>query len=74
MVELLGLALLMAVVIWLFRSGRHRSPPGEAQEPIDQEALEAAEREVQQLDLHQRPDEGSDGDDWGPGASRHRQT
>jgi hypothetical protein len=39
---------------------------------IDHEELEAAEREVRDLESRQRPDEGFAGDDWGPGASRPR--
>jgi len=40
-------------------------------EPIDAAELEAAEREVRDLDVHQRPEDGFEGDDWGPGAGRH---
>ncbi len=72
MVELLALALLVAVIVWLFRSGLRRPSPLEPREPIDQHELDAAEREVQELDLHQRPEDGFEGDDWGPGASPYR--
>jgi hypothetical protein len=37
---------------------------------IDRDELERAEREVRDLDAMQRPDEGFEGDDWGPGAAR----
>jgi hypothetical protein len=39
---------------------------------IDHEQLEAAEREVRDLESRQRPEEGLAGDDWGPGAGRPR--
>jgi len=41
---------------------------GDADDEIDREALEKAEREVRDLDPMQRPDDGFEGDDWGPGA------
>jgi hypothetical protein len=37
---------------------------------IDRETLEQAEREVRDLDAMQRPDDGFEGDDWGPGAGK----
>jgi hypothetical protein len=39
-------------------------------EPIDWETLEQAEREVRELDANQRPEDGFEGDDWGPGGPR----
>ena len=36
-------------------------------EPIDWATLEEAEREVRDLDPRQRPKNGFEGDDWGPG-------
>jgi hypothetical protein len=39
---------------------------------IDRDELEAAEREVRELESGQRPEDGFEGDDWGPGASRPR--
>lgn len=41
-----------------------------ADDDIDRETLEQAEREVQDLDALQPPEEGFAGDDWGPGAPR----
>ncbi len=72
MVEILGVAALVAMVVWLLRPGARRAGAAEPREPVDTEELEAAEREVQDLDLHQRPEDGFTGDDWGPGASPHR--
>ena len=74
--SLLGvLLLLVGVAVWLVRRpGRGgASAPAPAQwedelEPIDAAEVEAAEREVRDLDVHQRPEEGFEGDDWGPGA------
>lgn len=70
MTELFALALLAAFVFWLVRPRPRRADPAGEREPIDHKELHAAEREVQELDLHQRPEDGFDGDDWGPGASR----
>lgn len=51
--------------------------PGKAQtdsdqDQIDRELLEQAEREVRDLDALQRPEDGFEGDDWGPGAAPPR--
>mgnify|MGYP001604879599 CR=1 FL=1 len=35
---------------------------------IDYEELERAEREMKDLDATTRPEDGFEGDDWGPGA------
>jgi hypothetical protein len=45
--------------------GRTRVPDDD--EPIDWATLEEAEREVRELDVNQRPEDGFEGDDWGPG-------
>jgi len=70
---LVALAALIALVLWLRRD---RSYPGprldSGEDGIDREELEAAEREVRDLDSGQRPENGFVGDDWGPGASRPR--
>jgi len=34
--------------------------------------LEAAEQEVRELESGRRPEEGFEGDDWGPGAAKPR--
>jgi hypothetical protein len=64
------LVLVAAVLVWLVAPGtrKHRAP--QDVEPVDQEELEAAEQDVRDLDIHQRPEDGFEGDDWGPGASR----
>ena len=66
-------AVLAALIVWL---ARRRPYPGPRRLPeddeIDREALEAAEREVRDLDAGRRPDQGFEGDDWGPGVARPR--
>jgi hypothetical protein len=37
---------------------------------IDYEELRRAEEEVRDLDVNARPEDGFEGDDWGPGAPR----
>ena len=37
---------------------------------IDYEELERAEEEVRDLDVNARPEDGFEGDDWGPGAPK----
>lgn len=62
-----------AFVVWLVRQRRYPGPRLHGSEPaIDREELEEAEREVRDLETHQRPDEDVLGDDWGPGAARPR--
>jgi hypothetical protein len=61
--------LVIGVAVWL--RGRSRRRTGRsARDPFDQRELEVAEEEVRRLDLDQKPDEGWQGDDWGPGAPR----
>jgi len=63
------LLLVLGVAVWL--RGRSRRRAGRrARGSFDQRELEAAEEEVRGLDLEQKPDEGWQGDDWGPGAPR----
>ena len=59
---------IFAVAYWLVRRGedirsRHRSPSHD----IDRDVLEQAEQEVRDLGIDHHPDEGFEGDDWGPG-------
>jgi hypothetical protein len=65
---LIGIVALAALVVWFVR----RAGRGPSQRPspdgIDRDELEAAEREVRDLDAGVRPDDGFEGDDWGPGA------
>jgi hypothetical protein len=65
-------AVVTALVIWLVRRPRHPGPRLVGQDGIDREELEAAEREVQELESGSRPKDGFEGDDWGPGAARPR--
>ena len=69
---LVALAALIALVLWLRRDRRYPGPRAEDDDGIDREELEAAEREVRDLDPNQRPEDGFLGDDWGPGAGRPR--
>jgi hypothetical protein len=68
---LIGLAALVALVVWLARRmvGREGIRRADA-DAVDLEELEAAEREVRDLDVGARPEDGFEGDDWGPGAGR----
>ena len=63
---------LAAVAVWLVRPRRHPGPRLVGDDGIDRDELEAAEREVQDLESAQRPEDGFEGDDWGPGAARPR--
>jgi hypothetical protein len=71
-VVLLAGVLVVGVVLWLLRDRRYPGPRLEGVDGIDREELEAAEREVQELDATLRPDEERPGDDWGPGTGRPR--
>ncbi|MEO8633814.1 MAG: hypothetical protein ABI587_00915 [Gemmatimonadales bacterium] len=73
MALLAGLLLLVGLLVWLFRKPAAPSePPGweDQVEPVDAAELEAAERDVKDLDVQQRPEDGFAGDDWGPGAAK----
>jgi hypothetical protein len=69
---LIAFAAIVALILWLRRDRRYRGPRLHADDGIDREELEQAEREVRDLGTHQRPEDGFPGDDWGPGASRPR--
>jgi hypothetical protein len=69
---LVALAALVALVLWLRRDRSYPGPRLTDDDGIDREELEAAEREVRDLDPSARPEDGFLGDDWGPGASRPR--
>lgn len=65
--QLLGVAALVAIAIWLVkRTLRVRRP---RDTDIDQAELEAAEREVRDLGSSVSEEDGFAGDDWGPGAA-----
>jgi hypothetical protein len=61
-----------ALVVWLVRRPRHPGPRLVGHDGIDRTALEAAEREVRDLERDAHLGDGLEGDDWGPGAARPR--
>lgn len=64
----------VAVIAWLIAPGvRKSAPEGDEIEPVDEAELEAAENEVRDLDVNQRPEDGFEGDDWGPGAAKNKE-
>ena len=65
---LFTLVTLAAVLVWLLAPARRRRPMEEPVEDADE--LAAAEREVRDLGAEARPEDGFQGDDWGPGAPR----
>ena len=65
---LIGLAAFVALVAWVARQVRGRGRNPVDPDAVDAAELEAAEREVRDLDITARPDDGFEGDDWGPGA------
>jgi hypothetical protein len=64
--------LLVGVVLWLVRERRYPGPRLHGKDDIDREELEAAEREVRELERGTLPDDERPGDDWGPGTGRPR--
>jgi hypothetical protein len=64
--------LLVGVVLWLVRERRYPGPRLHGKNDIDREELEAAEREVRELERGALPDDERPGDDWGPGTGRPR--
>ena len=69
---LVAFAAIITFVLWLRRDRNYPGPRLHGDDGIDREELEQAEREVRELEAHQRPDERFLGDDWGPGAGRPR--
>jgi hypothetical protein len=69
---LVAAAVAAALAGWLMRRHRHPGPRLVGSDGIDRDELEAAEREVRDLESGQRPEDGFEGDDWGPGAARPR--
>lgn len=47
-----------------------RKAARDADDEIDYETLEQAEREVRDLDADAKPEDGFAGDDWGPGTRK----
>ncbi|HEU4523377.1 MAG TPA: hypothetical protein VFR62_00045 [Gemmatimonadales bacterium] len=64
--------LMVGLVFWLVRERRYPGPRVHGDDGIDQEELEAAEREVRELEAGALPDDERPGDDWGPGTRRPR--
>jgi hypothetical protein len=60
-----------ALLAWFLVPGKRHTTGHDPVEPVDLEELEAAEREVRDLGIEQRPEDGFEGDDWGPGARKH---
>jgi HAMP domain-containing protein len=52
------------------RSVERRREQRSRDDEIDRDELERAEREVRDLDPRTRPEDGFQGDDWGPGVPR----
>ena len=68
---LVALAALVSLALWLRRDRTYPGPRLDSDDDgIDREELDAAEREVRDLESAQRPDEGFPGNDWGPGRPR----
>lgn len=68
---LVAVVAIVALVLWLRRDRGYPGPRLKSDDDgIDHEELEAAEREVRELESHQRPEDGFSGDDWGPGTPR----
>jgi hypothetical protein len=66
------LVLLVAALVWLIaRPRRSGGAPRPEHPDIDQDVLDEAEQEVQELDALTRPEDADDQlPDWGPGAPK----
>jgi hypothetical protein len=75
-VAILGGLIFVALLAWWMQPKQGYLPDPEdplddgVPAPIDRAALEAAEREVRELDAHARPDDERPEEDWGPGVPR----
>lgn len=68
---LVAFAALLALIIWLRRDRSYPGPRLDSEnDDIDREQLEAAEREVRDLESHRKPEDGFVSDQWGPGTPR----
>jgi hypothetical protein len=68
----LAAVLLVGLLLWLVRERRYPGPRLYGEDDIDREELEAAEREVRELEAGALPEDDRPGDDWGPGTGRPR--
>ena len=68
----LAAVLMVGLMLWLLRERRYPGPRLHGEDGIDREELEAAEREVRELEAGSLPDDERPGDDWGPGTGRPR--
>jgi hypothetical protein len=68
---IVAFAAVVALIFWLRRDRRHPGPRLHSEnDGIDYDELEQAEREVRELGSNQKPEDGFQGDDWGPGTPR----
>jgi hypothetical protein len=68
---LIAFAAVIALILWLRRDRSYPGPRLHSEnDGIDYEELEQAEREVRELRSNQKPEDGFQGDDWGPGTPR----
>lgn len=68
---IIAFAAVVALILWLRRDRSYPGPRLHSEnDGIDYEELEQAEREVRGLGSDQRPEEGFQGDNWGPGTPR----
>ena len=68
----LAAVLMVGLILWLMRDRRYPGPRLHGEDGIDREELEAAEREVRELETGALPEDDRPGDDWGPGTGRPR--
>jgi hypothetical protein len=50
--------------------GEEEKDPGSLEDSIDWEELRKAEDEIRDVDPLAKPEDGFEGDDWGPGSAR----
>jgi hypothetical protein len=68
---IIAFAAVVALIFWLRRDRSYPGPRLHSEnDGIDYEELEQAEREIRELKPDQRPEDGFQGDDWGPGTPR----
>jgi hypothetical protein len=68
---IIAFAAVIALILWLRRDRSYPGPRLHSEnDGIDYEELERAEREIRELGSDQRPEDGFQGDDRGPGTPR----